>query len=493
MSTTFRELKQHLAWCTTHWRDILAAASLTQGDVVGLWLTGQKYDDAVNIMGVSAAGYVPQMFSSWYSNPNVIWDLLAATKAKALIFDDSFASACATAPVLTIPTLSFNHVVHIDSGAPEIAAVTAQQTALIVHSSGTTSGAPKVIPLTHGWVRAFIKFKFPGSLKQGDFGEGDVTNTIGSLAHVGSFTAFVAAAFHGFCTVQLSSGVVTPADLVDMIRNCGLNRIAIYAPSRSNHIRAAQSDPGVLAGLRSCRQILHTGGALNKEDENWAYEHDLPLTVMYGTSETAPIMTSVLGTNPSDRLLRILDGSSAKLVTHAPQDSSESLQLWEVVLPAGEPDSPHPSLFGNENLYHTGDLFEEVEEGLYIFRGRTGDWLRMQIGFCDTKSIEDNVRKTCAGIVHDVVVLGSNRARPILFVETAAEVPGESASTELKQEIIRRTELFNQRLFQHEHIQSPNQIRLLEKGTLPRTKEKGNIRRNAAEQLYADVLDGMCN
>lgn len=75
------------------------------------------------------------------------------------------------------------------------------------------------------------------------------------------------------------------AELVELIKTCGLNRVAMYAPFLSVHIKAAQSDPAVLSALQSCRQILHTGVSLNAEDEAWAYEHGLPITVQISLSD----------------------------------------------------------------------------------------------------------------------------------------------------------------------------------------------------------------
>ncbi|KAJ7704927.1 putative amp-CoA ligase [Mycena rosella] len=492
---TFGDLARHVAYSSAHWQKTLLTAGLVPKDVVGIWLTGRKYEDVINIMGLSAAGFVPQLFSVVFPNPDVIWDLISASGAKALIFDAQFSTQCASAPVPVFPAALF---AAFDSGshvAISIAASEPTENALIVHSSGTTSGSPRLIPLRHAWVFAMMDFKFTGALKQGNFEGPDVTNTIGSLAHVGSFMAFVSAVYAGFTTVQTSSMGMPTTELVDLIKTCGLNRVAMYAPFLSVHIKAAQSDPAVLSALGSCRQILHTGVSLNAEDENWAYEHGLPITSMYGTSETAPLMTSVLGNHRADRLLRLIPGSSAKMVQYfATDDGSgpDAPRLLEVVLPSGQRDSPHPSLFGEDGIYHTGDLFEEVEPGLYAFRGRSGDWLKTLGGFCDTKCIEDNIRKTCGDLVHDAVVLGTNRPCPVLFVESLTGLSDDSQVLELANEIIRRTTVFNQRLFLYERIENPKHIRVLSQGTLPRTKEKGNIRRNAAEKMFASDLDIMC-
>lgn len=96
-----------------------------------------------------------------------------------------------------------------------------------------------------------------------------------------------------------------PEELLAMTRDCGLNRLVQYAPFVSKHIRAAQQDDEVKRILQGMRQILHTGVALNPEDEKWGLENGLVLTVrssfssahrsvshrlggqsMYGTSET---------------------------------------------------------------------------------------------------------------------------------------------------------------------------------------------------------------
>ncbi|KAF7336547.1 putative amp-CoA ligase [Mycena sanguinolenta] len=495
MVASFGDLARHVAYSSAHWHHTLSAAGVVQKQVVGVWLTGRKYEDVVNIMGVSAAGFIPQLFSVVFPNPEVIWDLLSASGAKAMIFDAQFSTQCVSAPVPVFPAVLFPAFDSKSDDIINIAITSPTDTALIVHSSGTTSGSPRLIPLRHAWVFAMMDFKFPGALKQGNFDGADVTNTIGSLAHVGSFMAFVSAVYAGFTTVQTSSMNMPIAELLDLIKTCGLNRVALYAPFLSRYIKDAQNDPAVLSALQSCRQILHTGVSLNAEDENWAYENGLPITSMYGTSETAPLMTSVIGSSPADRLLRIIPGSTAKMVPYAPMNDGsgpDASRLLEVVLPPGENDSPHPSLFGKDNLYHTGDLFEEMEPGLYAFRGRSGDWLKTLGGFCDTKSIEDNVRKTCADLVNDVVVLGTNRPCPVLFAESLTEIADEAEKLALAKELIKRTAAFNQRLFLYERIENPKHIRVLPKGTLPRTKEKGNIRRNATEEQFSSVLDVMC-
>jgi acyl-CoA synthetase (AMP-forming)/AMP-acid ligase II len=102
----------------------------------------------------------------------------------------------------------------------------------------------------------------------------------------------------------------------------------------------------------------------------------------------APLMCSLLPKVSSDRFLRLLKSArAAKLIPFAfsEDEDKNSGRLFEIVTVIGEPDSPHPLLCDGDGVYHTGDLFEEVAQGLYTFRGRSGDWIKTMSGFCDAK------------------------------------------------------------------------------------------------------------
>jgi len=62
---------------------------------------------------------------------------------------------------------------------------------------------------------------------------------------------------------------------------------------------------------------------------------------------------------------------------------------------------------------------------------------------------------------------------------------------ELKEEIIERTKPFHSRRFTHEQITSSKHVVVVERGTLPRTAAKGNVRRQAVEDQYKELLDGI--
>lgn len=131
---------------------------------------------------------MPQVFSLSFPNYSVVWDLLSASKAKFLIIDDTFLDQAKTAPVITLSAIAWAELESLSGNETESLSppeVRDTDTAIIFHSSGTTSGSPKLIPATHSWIKAFITNKY--SLNEGEFQGQNIINTLGSLAHVGSF------------------------------------------------------------------------------------------------------------------------------------------------------------------------------------------------------------------------------------------------------------------------------------------------------------------
>lgn len=126
-------------------------------------LTGRRYEDLVNILGVSAAGFVPQLFSNRYDNLDVLFELLATSGAKALVIEpDLFLESDYPVPYLL--ALSEKQVsIYSCAGLRlgEIPSCAATDCGYIVHSSGTTKGKPRPIPLTHRWIKTFVEHKWP--------------------------------------------------------------------------------------------------------------------------------------------------------------------------------------------------------------------------------------------------------------------------------------------------------------------------------------------
>jgi len=167
-------------------------------------------------------------------------------------------------------------------------------------------------------------------------------------------------------------------------------------------------------------------------------------------------------------------------------EHSVDAPLLELVILADSPDCPDRSLRAADGHFHTGDLFQEIRPRCYLSKGRDDDWIKSENSLrCDTKAIEDNVRATCGDLVTECVVVGNGRPSPALFIETSSDM----TQPKLKREILRRTRQFHSRRYLHERITSADMILIVEKGSLPRTATKGNVRRKATEETYRTLLD----
>ncbi|KAJ7306919.1 hypothetical protein DFH08DRAFT_975715 [Mycena albidolilacea] len=152
-----------------------------------------------------------------------------------------------------------------------------------------------------------------------------------------------------------------------------------------------------------------------------------------------------------------LDGDS--------QQRSQGEQLFDLFLPAEADTCPHATVRNRPDGHITGDLFEEVKPG----------------------SIEDHVLTSCADLVRNCVIVGHYKPGIVLFVEPVTAKDSPEDEGRFKTAILNRISAFNARLILHERIESALQIVSV---PLPRTREKGNIRRKdehsvALKEIYA--------
>ncbi|KAJ7983268.1 acetyl-CoA synthetase-like protein [Mycena polygramma] len=499
---TYGTFADDLHKAAAFWGRKLSSIGVSPCDVVGLWITGENYTDLVHLYALSRAGYVPQIFSQRFSAQGlaVIKDLLSVCNGRALVYDPSFETAVQDLglPTLVTPALEVLGDLHTLPSLPDVAPT---DTAMIFHTSGTTSGKPKPVPESHRWFR-FQSEQWRGLCQASPFDGQDLFNNIGSFGHVGSATMMSHLSASGQCMVQLSRSGFDRQSFLDLIRLAGLNNMLLYAPWLSQLLTIARTDLEVLKELRAMRQIIYTGASLNPEDEAWIVEQGIPATVLYATTEIALCLVSDLHDLKRLPAMRLIPCNFQCEFIPAKSLSTTDLagdaqyragggQLYDFFIPASAANCPHPSLRNRPDGHISGDLFEEVQEGYYAFRGRNDDWIRtgpLQV-FCDTKSIEDNCMLTCANLVRNCAVVGHYKPAPVLFVEPTLPLAGDTEIAAFKAEILTRTEPFNARLFSHERITDPRFIVVAPSGSLPRTTEKGNIRRKAVEDEYAAVLE----
>lgn len=312
------------------------------------------------------------------------------------------------------------------------------------------------------------------------------------MCHIGQNFMLLGSLQHGACTIQPTKITFSPTELIDMITRCGLNRLNQFATFLSTQLRASRNDHKLLNLLQGLDDILYSGLALPHEDEQWALQHGLRLTNLFGNTECGAMLLTVTSANPPLRTLQPIPGTHYGFFPISASHSSgtghvdANSQLLELVILSESGDCPDPSLRAADGHYHTGDLFLEVAPEKYVSRGRNDDWIKSQNSLrCDTKSIEDNVRSNCGDLVAECIVVGNGRPSPALFVEPKTEMSTEA----LKKAIIRRTRAFHARRYMHERITSTAFVFVVPKGTLPRTATKGNVRRKAVEEQFKTELD----
>jgi hypothetical protein len=114
------------------------------------------YIDVLHIYGMSRAGYIPQLFSLRLPNPTVIFELLCKAGAKALVYDTYFASVLSNSPVPTHLALPIDKIDGPCGPLPEAPIYDGDQIVFVMHTSGSTSGSPKLIPCNATWLDAIV-------------------------------------------------------------------------------------------------------------------------------------------------------------------------------------------------------------------------------------------------------------------------------------------------------------------------------------------------
>jgi hypothetical protein len=122
-------------------------------------IPGFTYLDLLHVYGVSRAGYTPQLFSIRLPNPAVIFELLSKTSAAALIYDDTFDSNISNCPVPRFSVSSLPHSLSSKElgSLPPLRAASPDSVMFIFHTSGSTSGTPKLVPCTGKWIDSVVR------------------------------------------------------------------------------------------------------------------------------------------------------------------------------------------------------------------------------------------------------------------------------------------------------------------------------------------------
>lgn len=433
---------------------------------------------------------MPQLFSLRLPNPEVIYELLAKAKAKALVYESAFAAVLEDCPVPSHLAVDAENIEVTPYPLPELPRAQPEDIAFFFHTSGSSGGSPKLVPCSYRWLDATVMKSNQTCMPQNPERQ-DVTVWMGSMCHIGQTFMLIGSLQHGSCVIQPTQISFSSEELISLVHRCGLNRLNQFAAFLATHFRASRQDPKLLSVLSSLDEVLYSGMPLAREEEEWAYRNGIKLRNLFGSTEAGATLRSIGGFEGTAGLLQPLTGTAYRFVPIGGEAEAEAAhqstaRMLEFVILAESPDCPDASLRHADGHFHTGDLFQELAPGKYVSRGRDDDWIKSENSLrCDTKSIEDNARMMCGSLIGECIVVGSGRPSPVLFVEPNTEMDAEK----LKKEILRKTRQFHSRRYLHERITATTHIVIVAPKTLPRTLTKGNIRRKAVEEAYKSQLD----
>lgn len=110
------------------------------------------YQDVLHIYGISRAGYIPQLFSIRLPNPDVVLELLRKQNARALIYAPEFAHATSNFPLSAFLAIGKDEMEPCLEELPPLSPKSGGQTVFVFHTSGSTSGSPKLVPCSQRWL-----------------------------------------------------------------------------------------------------------------------------------------------------------------------------------------------------------------------------------------------------------------------------------------------------------------------------------------------------
>lgn len=70
-------------------------------------------------------------------------------------------------------------------------------------------------------------------------------------------------------------------ELIDMIHRCGLNRLNAFGSWLGMHLKNARQDSKLLSLLTNLDDVLYSGLAIPREEEQWAIKNGIRLRVSF--------------------------------------------------------------------------------------------------------------------------------------------------------------------------------------------------------------------
>ncbi|TFK97273.1 hypothetical protein BDV98DRAFT_596877 [Pterulicium gracile] len=555
---TYRTCWEDIITRARYWLQVLHVEhSIPLGNVVTIWMHGLSYDDVLLTYALSRAGYVPQLVSLSIPTAETTWVVAQQSRSRAIIcdptkFDELRSHLHEKDVAFPVLDLSGSSPVAEDVAVELMALEQLERdddaVALVLHTSGSTGGMPKIVPLTFGWLNFVLRHKDKfGNMGDSTRNKQAIHVWFGPACHSGQCLSQLYSFASRSCMLQPTTLAYDPAELTAMITLGGLTTSTQFSPFFARHIARARTDKVFLELLKQLETVFLGGLPLSEDDEIFCLQEGVKVQFVFASTECGVLLHTTAGkplnwytpmhkqiifeplpddATPVDPDQHTHGASISDWQSPGNTSFEPTRRLLELVVLSFSKDCPVPSFrSASDGHFHTGDLFELVSEEdsnsprnssdnqaqnsptFYRFRGRNDDWVKLANagGRCDTRVIERNVMETCKDIVQACVVVGSGRPEFVLFVELLPSVaestvasqplssPALSSTSAIKQSILTRLAPTQSTLWTYERLTNPDRIVVVPSGTLPRTVVKGNVRRGAVEVMFKDILDQMFN
>ena len=149
--------------------------------------SGTKYQDLVYAIALSRASYIPQILVFMLTHPEIVFELMEKAGSKMILYEPSFEHRVVKCPYPTLPMKPIENYssVENDSVLPKIEDLPSSSgICFIFLTSGSTSGRPKVVPLTQKFVSRYYKVQFGAWFGEKHFNTQNVFLARGSVCSV---------------------------------------------------------------------------------------------------------------------------------------------------------------------------------------------------------------------------------------------------------------------------------------------------------------------
>ncbi|KAF4443198.1 hypothetical protein F53441_11507 [Fusarium austroafricanum] len=429
----YSQFEKDIEATASYWVAAFSAVGIYEGSIIGVWLKGTSYDDLLHIWGISRAGYIPQLISLRMTDPSVTLELLSKAGAAALIHDPSLTTALQDTELPSFPAHGMRSICG-SKGSKErmLGAVpnelSGDQVVMIFHTSGSTSGAPKLVPITARWMD---------------------------------------------CQIQKTSTFIKAYPTLR-----AMVKIAL-------HVMTLPSSEGFLS-----LTIAYGDLPLDPSDEAWAWGHGLHLINSFGSTEVGIILVSHDAKGAA--LVPLSPSAYEFVPFDNDENAQEYLVEMVVPPESPNCPHPtlrdKDGKFHTGDLF----LEIAPGQYVYRGRDDDWIKMEMALRCDAKAIEDDALQHRGDDLIHAVVAIGTGRPQPVIIVEPKDEIALQSKEKErdLRCQVLKRITPFHRRRYKHESIDDTNFIRIVPQWSLPRGS-KGNSRRRQVEKEFEQVLDEM--